>query len=223
MYCDPVAGIRLSAQDTNVVVASCFRSSLEYQISWLCICFADNTGLLPLVRRSISNCCLHSLILISIVSLPTVTKTACSPDHYARSVPELLLPSADTFSTEPHAWVVLPITVDLPSPRNTQPYQPREYAAVITSTRSSETSSPTLSRTKPLDAVTTAQRSLQSVSTYFLKDASVFLRNIVLLDVVVDLVISVGYLGNILFVPDDRVHLRKDPCQIILTGCIQCK
>ena len=70
MYCDPVAGIRLSAQDTNVVVASCFRSSLEYQISWLCICFADNTGLLPLVRGSVSNCCLHSLILISIDHCP---------------------------------------------------------------------------------------------------------------------------------------------------------
>ena len=60
MYCDPVAGIRLSAQDTNVVVASCFQSSLEYQISWLCICFADNTGLLHWSEFGVSNCCLHS-------------------------------------------------------------------------------------------------------------------------------------------------------------------
>lgn len=163
MYCDPVSCICLTADNTHMVVASRLRSALEYQISRLSVFFTDHIGIEPLLRSSVSYAALHSLVQISIDHRPGNKSAAVQS---VGSCTSCTWTSCRIYLSAFPQFASLPMAVDLP-PQKYPTSPTREYAAVITFTRSSETSSPTLWRTKPFASVTTAQRSLQSVSTYF--------------------------------------------------------
>ena len=54
MYCDPVTCVCFTAENTYMIIASCFRSFLEHQISGLCICLSYHVCFLPLIGSSVA-------------------------------------------------------------------------------------------------------------------------------------------------------------------------
>ena len=219
MYRDPVSGIRLATQNSNMVVTARFRSSLKYKISRLCICLADNIRFLPLIGSSVTNCRLHSLILITVDHCPgnkTTTVKTIRPQSswtlasicwdFLNGSPARIL-SKDSRLTTPE---ISNFTYQRISSRN------NIYTVlghVIANALADKTFRCSNNRTKKF-----------TVCLYiFLKNGSVLLRNVVLLNIIVDLTVSIRYLGDILFISDDRIHFLKDLGQICFTGWVHCK
>ena len=76
MYCDPVTCVCFTAENTYMIIASCFRSFLEHQISGLCICLSYHVCFLPLIGSSVAYSFLHCFILISVDHCPGNKTTA---------------------------------------------------------------------------------------------------------------------------------------------------
>ena len=219
MYCDPVSCICLTAKNTYVVIAACLRSLLEYQVSGLCICLSDYICLLPLVRGSVSYCCLHCLILVAIDHCPgykaTAVQAVCTD-----STCTLAAFCGNLLSCTP-TWVSANLC-GLTAPEISYLTYQRVGCGDYIYTFLGHII-PNALTYKALGCSNYCTEKLTVCLHIFFQNLTVILGNFIFLNIVIDLTVAVCNMGNVLLVPDNRVHLCKNLRQVILAGCIQGK
>ena len=196
-----------------MIVTSCLRSFLENEIARLCILLADHIGLFPLIGCTVTNTVLHSLIQITIDHRPgnksaavkpvrsdcTGAGTACGRNLLSCS-PARVFADCCRFSTPEISYFS---HQRICSSDNIYSF----FRYIITNALAYKPFCVSNDRTEKF-----------TVGFYiFFKNTSVILRNIILLNVVVDVIVSIGNMCNIVFVSDNRIHLCKNLRKFILT------